>query len=249
MIDAYVKSTKRKQKSIKMSVSTLQKQLGLLRDECVEALEAKAKASTVTSNKVQNMLHSLGSWDIETVNSENVASLYNSHKKEFLEGNSSWPAEAKLVFGDVNVSYCFSVALEVDKELANIILYRIYRCVETAGNLTGEEEKIISKRSSTIKSSIDGNAGPSGPSSSIEMGALQQNLGGIIQGFLPMFEGFMQSPEFKTVLSKAIPKDVDPNTPPDVSSVIKNTLEVFNSDEGKSLFNNITGMMSQMPKK
>jgi hypothetical protein len=228
---------------------SLQKQLGLLRDECIEALESKNKTSTIVSNRVQSQLNSLNHWDIENVNSDIISLLYNNHKKEFLEGNSSWPAEAKLVIDDINITYCFSIALEVDKELANIILYRIYRCVETADILEKDDEKIVSKRSVTIKSSIDGGSSlPPGPTG-IEMGALQQNLGSVIQGFLPMFEGLMQSSEFKTLLNKTVPKDTGDGSPPDVSSVIKNTLEAFDSDEGKSLFNKITGVLGQLPKK
>jgi hypothetical protein len=64
-----------------------------------------------------------------------------------------------------------------------------------------------------------------------------------------MFEGLMQSSEFQKVLEKTIPKDSgNSSSPPDISDVIKKTLGVFDSDEGKNLFNKITGSLSQMPR-
>jgi len=64
-----------------------------------------------------------------------------------------------------------------------------------------------------------------------------------------MFESLMQSNEFKKVLEKAVPKETQTgNNPPDISSVIKNTLGVFESQEGKELFSKITNVLP-IPKK
>jgi hypothetical protein len=227
---------------IKMS-----KQLEYLCESCKEALETKSKQLNVTPLKLQEQLQVVSKFDPTSFGDDKLLELFEQHRKEFLEGDRSWLIGANITINGLDVSYCFKLAEEQDHDLTGIILYRIYRAIEVSGVLEGEDLQTIKNRATTIKSMLDGNstAGPSG----LEFGALQQNLGGIMQNIVPMFESLMQSPEFKKVISKAIPQDAQTsNNPPDISSVIKNTLGVFESQEGKELFSKITDILPMTKK-
>lgn len=229
---------------------SLPRQLEYLRDSCIEALETKAKALSVPSVRITDQINLLLAMNFSDSNEDELFELFDQNKKQFLTGSRDWISKAKIIIQGVDVSYCFVVAEDVDSELATLIMYRIYRCFEMCDGIAEEDVQALAKRSSNIKAMLDSDANtslPVGPAG-VELGAIQQNLGGIIQGFLPMLEGLMQSTEFKRVLDKSIPKDSgDSNNPPDISAVIKSTLGIFDSQEGKDLFNKISGSLA--PKK
>jgi hypothetical protein len=118
--------------------------------------------------------------------------------------------------------------------------------MEVSECLEAEDLQTIQKRANTIKAMLEGDnaAGPAG----IEHNFLNDNIGGIIQSIVPMFTSLSQSPEFKKVIEKAVPKETDSNNPPDISAIIKNTLGVFDSEEGKTLFGKIAGSLPPLKK-
>lgn len=220
---------------------TLVKQLEYLRDACLEALETKIEGTSVAPLKVTNLRDDVKKWDINKVTPEEIESLYKQHQDHWLNADREWVIKASITLQGIDLSYCYSIADDVDPDLATIILYRIYRCIEVSMDV--EEE--FKQKTISIKNVVNGGAGPTG----IELGAIQNNIGGVIQGLLPMFQSLMQSNEFKRVVERTIPKDANPSNPPDISSVVKNAMGVFESQEGKELFDKITGTLQHLPKK
>jgi hypothetical protein len=221
------------------------KQLEHLKVLCKEALETKRDQLSVVPRKIQEQLNNLAK--VEQLPLEELKELFEKHQKDFLEGDRTWLLETELILAGIDISYCFKLAENQGDDLASELLYRVYRILELSEILEGEHLQTIQKRANTIKSLLEGDAsiGPSG----IEQNFLTNNIGGIIQSIVPMFTSLSQSPEFKKVIEKAVPKEsFDGNNQPDISAIIKNTLGVFESEEGKNLFGKIAGSLQPLKK-
>lgn len=227
----------------KMSLS---QQLEYLKSLAIEALESKANKFSVVSNRIKKQIDAWNTLESDSIDVKFVQKWWDDNDQDFLNGERKWIGLAGLTIGDCDVSYVFGVAEEVDSELATLIIYRIYRIVELSGVVPEEHIESIKDRCQRIKEQHDqGEAGPA----ALGMQGLLGNLGGVVNSVLPAFNSLVESSKFQEVIKKSIPENADPNAPPDIKTVLNSAMSIFDSPEGKEIFNKLTSTLSQNERK
>jgi len=225
-----------------------EKQVEHLKVVCLEALELKAKKLDITSERINSQVKLWKSLAPSNMPVMEFSRFYLKYTKELLSSERKWLVGLGCTVLGLDLSYAFELAEDVDPDLATIILYRIYRCIETSETLSESEVEPIRKKSLGLKSIIEGTdpsgipAGPAG----IAFQNILNNAGPIISQLLPSIQKIMGGDGFKKIMENAVPTNADPNAPPDIESIVKGTITALQSPEGQEIFSQVGGIVSSV---
>lgn len=231
-----------------MSAETpLSKQFKALKESCVEALDI----STTTTIKPLAVMEKMTAWnncDIAQVNASVFRAIYDNNIEAFTKlPDRDWllKTSSPVTVGSIDVSHAYSLANNTDQDLATVILYRLFKCVETADVLTEGELEPVTKNATALRDIINGTGVPPGPSG-VAFSQVMKNAGPIISGLLPAIQSLMEGDSFKKIMEKAVPSNTDPTKPPNVESIVKGTMDALQSPEGQEIFNKVGGIIGSV---